>query len=252
LESQWIDIYCSRKDGEEEPLNQIKLLCFPYAGGSALTYLSWKRYFPDHIKICPVELAGRGKRIGEPFYGSVDEAIDDLFLQVQSTINDIPYALFGHSMGTILTYEFVRRLRKAQLREPLHAFFSGRFPPSIGLDTENHRLPDEKFIGCIRQFGIMGEEVLNNQELMSIVLPIIRADYRMVELYKHIDEGFRLDCPITVFSGKTDSSVKWDDLQMWKECTTKTCTFHEFDGGHFFIHEWKASIAQLIVETFPK
>lgn len=233
-------------------MERMKLFLFPYAGGAALTYLSWKKYFPDWIELCPVELAGRGKRMGEPFYDSVDAALDDVFPKLQTGINDGPYAVYGHSMGTILGYEFIRRIRMNRLPEPVHAFFSGRYPPFIHCDSQNYLLSDAEFVQCIHQFGSLSEQILTNRELMALILPIIRADYRMVELYRKTADGFALNCPITVLNGDADQNVTREKIKRWQECTWSTCTFHEFPGGHFFINPFKAQVAKIIEDTLAE
>lgn len=230
-------------------MEKIKLFCFPYAGSSAQTYLSWKKYFRDSIELCPVELAGRGKRMGDPFYDSIDLAVDDVLVKLRDRIKNGPYALYGHSMGTILGYELARRIRINHLPEPIHAFFSGRFPPLNHCKTQDHLLPDAEFIRCIGEFGNIGAEMLKNRELMALFLPIIRADFRMVELYRPPADGFKLDCPLTLINGAADPNAKREEVQGWEAFTSKGCTFYEYPGGHFFINEFKAEIAQIINQT---
>lgn len=66
-----------------EQLMRIKLFCLPYGGGSAYSYLKWKSNLADLIELCPVELAGRGKRFHEPYYSNIDEAVDDVYKQIE-------------------------------------------------------------------------------------------------------------------------------------------------------------------------
>ena len=47
-------------------VKRLRLLCLPCAGASATMYLRWKRHLPAWIEIYPVELPGRGERLGEP------------------------------------------------------------------------------------------------------------------------------------------------------------------------------------------
>ena len=57
-------------------MTKIKLFCFPYGGGSAAVYYDWKQYLNENIELYAVELAARGRRIHEPNYNSVDDAVD--------------------------------------------------------------------------------------------------------------------------------------------------------------------------------
>ncbi|GAE87116.1 thioesterase II family protein [Acetivibrio straminisolvens] len=233
-------------------MNKIKLFCFPYAGGSSAAYIGWKKYLSDKIELRPLDLAGRGRRINEPLYNSIEEVIEDIFPRIQNELCDSPYCIFGHSMGSILAYELVRKARMLKLREPEHVFFSGRMPPFIISKTQNHLLSDSEFIKLLEEFGGMNNEILSNQQLLSLFLPIIRADYRIVELYKHTDDGFKLNCDITVLNGKWDKLANPDVLGRWRECTDKSCNFFEFDGGHFFINDFKPEILNIINNTISQ
>lgn len=229
-------------------MSKTVLLCFPYAGGSSAAYLSWKRHLSGSIELCPVELAGRGRRINEPLCESIEDVIDDIFPKIKSIIGNSPYALFGHSMGSLLAYETARKIRAHGMKGPVHAFLSGRYPPFVERDTRKHLLPDNEFIQDIAALGGMNKEILKNRELMSLFLPIIRADYKMVELYKHVNDGFRFDCDLTVMNGKYDELVTENEVLRWKECTNKRCSFFEFYGGHFFINEFKERVIEIINE----
>lgn len=66
----------------------IKLLCFPYAGGTSAIYAKWKRYISKDIELCPVELAGRGKRYEAPFYNNLDEVIEDVYNIIEDDIDN--------------------------------------------------------------------------------------------------------------------------------------------------------------------
>lgn len=229
-------------------MSKTVLLCFPYAGGSSAAYLSWKKHLSGNIELYPVELPGRGRRINEPLCESIEDVVNDIFPKIKSIIVNSPYALFGHSMGSLLAYETARKIRSHGMEEPVHVFLSGRYPPFIECKTNKHLLPDNEFIQDIAALGGMNEEILNNREVMSFFLPIIRADYKMVELYKYIDDGFRFNCDITVLNGKYDELVDENEVSRWKECTNKNCSFYEFYGGHFFINEFKEEVIEIINE----
>jgi hypothetical protein len=81
---------------------KTKLFCVPFAGGSAANFVSWKKYLYSSIELKPVELSGRGKRLNEPLYKNVTEAVEDIFQRIRLELNDNRYAFFGHSLGAIL------------------------------------------------------------------------------------------------------------------------------------------------------
>ncbi|WP_010249068.1 thioesterase II family protein [Acetivibrio cellulolyticus] len=231
-------------------MEKIKLFCLPYAGGSAMSYMSWKRYLDKRIELKPIELSGRGKRFVEPLYGDAKDAVDDIYNRISGELDGTAYAIYGHSMGTILTYELIRAIIGKNGQEPLHVFFSGRYPPFAEVEDENvYMLPDREFMAKISSLGGTNQEVLENKELLDLFLPVLRADYKLVETYKHNGSILKLNCDISVLSGKYDDYVEGKSVERWQECTNKNCKFYEFDDGHFFINKCKEGVIAVINKT---
>lgn len=215
-----------------------------------MVYTRWKKHLHSMIDLHPVELAGRGKRYSVSFYNTFEDAVDDVYNSIKNELDGSPYALFGHSMGSLLAYELYCRIREIKYREPMHLFFSGRYPPHINKNGKIlHILPDNEFMGEILKFGGTPQEVMENQELMNIFIPILKADYRILETHKNIPLGMVFDNDITVLYGKEDTDVARIDVEEWEKYTSKRCYFYDFDGGHFFINDESVSIANIINNT---
>jgi len=152
-------------------MKKIKLFCFPYAGGLAHSYNKLKRYLGDNIEQVPIEYAGHGRRIKEPFYEDMSKAVSDTFNFVCNNIDDEHYSFFGHSMGGLIAYETCHKLIEAKYKEPLHLFISGRLPPHIKKESDNiSHLPDKEFIEEILKIGGTPKEVFENQDLINMLL----------------------------------------------------------------------------------
>ena len=96
---------------------RLRLYCFPYAGAGSSIYRPWWKEISPGIQICSVQLPGRGGRFTEPRYTSVQPLVQALTDSLWP-LPDLPVALFGHSMGALLAFEFARELRRRR-REPL-------------------------------------------------------------------------------------------------------------------------------------
>lgn len=229
---------------------KIKLFCLPFAGGSATVYQRWARHLDSSIELCPVELAGRGKRFSELFYDDFDAAVQDLYQTIVRQLNrGEPFAFFGHSMGSLLTYALVHKLKSNGYQEPMHIFFSGRYPPHIMKDRDTHLLPDEEFKKEIFKFGGTSKEIMENPELQSLFLPILRADYKVINTYTHQPQKGKLNCSISILNGTEDFEVINYSIDEWKDYTLGDCQFYQFDGGHFFINDKVKEITELINNT---
>ena len=228
------------------PQARLRLFCFAYAGGGPAIFRSWPDLLPAAIEVCAVQQPGKGAQINAPPYTQFTVLIDDLAAALAPYI-DRPFALFGHSMGALLGYELARALRRQRQIEPAHLFVSGHAAPHLPSEEEAlHRLNDAEFIEKIREFEGTPDEVFQNDELMQIFLPILRADFTLCETYQFVN-GSPLNCPLTVFGGKQDRKVSDDRLEAWRMHTLGPFRVQMFPGSHFFINQTKVSLLQAIV-----
>jgi medium-chain acyl-[acyl-carrier-protein] hydrolase len=212
-----------------------RLFCFPYAGGSASTYLNWADALPAGVELCAVQLPGRGERRAEPSYDRL-EALVERLVEVLAPYLTVPFAFFGHSMGGVVSFELARSLRRLGLRQPAGLFVSARRAPGCpAREPPLHDLPDDEFVAEVRRLNGTPDELLRNPDLMKLVMPSLRADFAICETHVHLPEA-PLGCPIHVFGGDSDPYVDRADLMGWREHTDAACTVRVFAGDHFFIH----------------
>jgi medium-chain acyl-[acyl-carrier-protein] hydrolase len=231
-------------------MSKIKLFCFPYAGGSAVIYNQWKQYLDPEIELIPIELAGRGKRIQESLYTDVPAVIDDVYGIVSKMINGVPFALFGHSMGGMISYQLYQKIREKGERSPVHVFFSGRSAPHVKRTDEKkyHLLEEVEFKKEVINLGGTPPEFFDHPELLEVFLPLLKNDFRLAEANTHNGEIHPLECNISIFLGK-DEDLTTEQCDGWKKHTEKLCSIHYFEGGHFFLHEKTEQIVRLINNT---
>lgn len=226
-------------------MKKIKMFCFPYAGGSAAIYYKWKRY-SDDIEIIAVELSGHGKRINERFYDNFDEMIQDCYNMVKENIlPEDEYVFFGHSMGSILAYSLALKMIEEKDKAPRYLFLSGGCPPDKNMYKSIYELNDEEFIKTILQIGATKREVFENANLRKIFLPILRADFKMINTYK-FKKNKKVNCDIVLLNGKNDYAVRCSNLHHWNQFTLGTCEQYYFTGDHFYILDKEEEIMSLI------
>lgn len=225
----------------------MRLFCFPYAGGAAGIFRLWSEILPATIEICPVQLPGRGSRLREPPY-------TDLLSLVRVAAQELlpymgrPFALFGHSMGATISFELARLLRYEHHLEPVHLFVSSRPAPQLGqVRPSIYDLPDDQFLEELRTLKGTPGEVLENPELMQLILPLLRADFQMIQTYTYLPRP-PLDCPITVFGGLQDTYVKCEHLEAWREQTSGRFSLCMFDGDHFFLHMEQQRVLETLAQ----
>jgi pyochelin biosynthetic protein PchC len=219
------------------------LVCFPHAGGSAGFYFGLSRALSELTDVVAVQYPGRQDRRREPPLATVDQLADEL-AGLLVPFAGRPLRLFGHSMGATVAFEVARRLQAAG-REPAGLFVSGRRAPSTHRDERVHLLSDEDLLAEVHALNGTGSAVLDDEELLRLVLPVIRADYRAIESYR-FRAGPPLRCPVFAFTGDRDPKAAVDEVLAWRRHTTGRFTSDIFSGGHFFLNEHMPAIINTI------
>lgn len=227
----------------------ITLYCLPFAGGSSYSFLTFGSNLSANIKLVTVEPPGRGRRSRENLLYNAHAVSEDIFKSIETSITSgNRYALFGHSMGALIGYLLIRRIAEKNLPLPVYFFASGRGGPSFKDDHEQYyMLPKVEFREKLREIGGSPIEVLEHEQLMDFFEPILRADFQVVETYKHKPEN-PFNVPVSVLIGEEDK-VSIEAAKMWQDETTEPIKIHKFSGGHFFLFDHVPEICNIISEA---
>jgi len=202
-------------------------------------YREWQQSL-QHIQVIPVEYPGRGSRFSEPFA----EDIKSLATHIAHTIVETKitnFSLFGHSIGALISWEISLELQKLNYPLPQRLWISARKAPHYKPSTERRSdLDDTRLLNLLKTMGGTPDEFLNNVEFQDLLLPIIRADFKL-----HDDYAFNLEhterpllpVPIIALGGQDDEQVPYDTLSEWSLYTALAFEQFEFPGGHFYLQE---------------
>ena len=230
---------------KQEKNAYIRLFCFHYGGGSASTFRRWSKDLIDDTELVAIQLPGREERFNEPLLNNVSQVVDQLCLNFNN-YGDKPFILFGHSIGALIAFEFVRALRIKGMPQPKHLIVSGTKAPQVPLKKQPiHDLPNVKFIKELRKYNGIPDYIIEDEELISIFIPTIRADFSISETYKYTNEE-PLICPITALGGLNDDTFNLDDLLKWKKQTTSSFKSHFLTGDHFFINTSYEEVIKIV------
>lgn len=214
---------------------RLRLVCLPHAGGAASMFRDWPRWLPEDIEVIGVCYPGRQDRVTEP-------CIDDMGV-LSTAVADVlqPYAggrlaLFGHSMGASVAYEVALRLQQRTGSPAAWLFASGQLPPHRVTPRNVHLRGDDAIVEEVRRLGDpTADTVLDDPDLRELVLPAIRADFRLIGTYLP-RPATPLATPVTAYVGQDDAQVPEEGLKDWAD-TTSTGRFDHrvYPGGHFFL-----------------
>ncbi|GAA0442556.1 alpha/beta fold hydrolase [Streptomyces sp. NPDC046215] len=214
-----------------------RLVCLPHAGGSAGYFFPFSQALAGDLDVLAVQYPGRLERHHEPPLTDIGQLADHVVAALTSPAacpDDLPLALFGHSLGALVAYEVANQLQDRGT--PVQALFvSGRRAPSCPDDIKPlHAMDDEAVVAELREMDGTEDELLSDPDVLRMVLPAVRADYRAVESYRHRPRP-RLTSPVVALTGDSDPRVSLDQAAAWADHTTGPHELRVFPGGHFYL-----------------
>ncbi|WUH89147.1 alpha/beta fold hydrolase [Streptomyces sp. NBC_00433] len=222
-----------------------RLVCFPHAGGAAGFFHPFSAELRERTDVLCVQYPGRQDRCREPLLDDIAQLADGAAAALAPWRGE-RLALFGHSMGAVVAYEVARRM-EADGAGPVRLFASGRRAPSAYRDEKLHLASDDALLADIRALDGTPPEVLADEEVLRMSLPVLRSDYRAVETYRH-PQGPPLGCPVTVLTGDSDPRVTDEEARAWTRHTAASCEVRTYTGGHFFLSDRWPEIGSLVLD----
>ncbi|MFN3325485.1 MAG: thioesterase domain-containing protein [Bryobacteraceae bacterium] len=215
---------------------RFRLFCFPNAGGGAAVFRTWSERLPETIELRAARLPGRESRIGEPPITRMQPLIDTIAQAIQPLL-DLPCVFFGHSMGAGVAFELTRQLRREGHPLPVALLVAGARAPQLRTEGPTGSDPsDAELLADLKRLDGIPKVVLENQELLSLLLPALRADIALYRHYVYTAEP-PLNLPIRAYCGREDPNLEPQHLEAWRSQTTAGFCTRQFPGGHFFLHD---------------
>ncbi|CAM2010468.1 thioesterase II family protein [Acanthopleuribacter pedis] len=229
-------------------MNQpMTLLAFPFAGGNRFSYREIIDQLPGDIHVHAFDYPGHGSRFKERPLDDLAAVTDDALAQVQAYLKP-PYALFGHSMGAQVAFLLMHRILALGLPAPRKLIVTGRKAPEHWHREEHiHGLSKDAFFAKVEALGGLPPAFLANPELRDLFEPILRADFKAIELFPTNRGPYPVNLPIISITG-TEEAMTDDEIQHWQHETTKPLVVHRIEGGHFFLFKQRAPFCQLLAD----
>ena len=213
-----------------------RVYCFPNAGGGASIYARLNR--DTLLNLIPVQPPGRENRLQEPAFTNITALVEAASDALIATSDGRAYSLLGHSLGAIVAFEVAHRLIALGHRPPESLWVVSMKPPEeVRVDPKLPKMSDEDFVATVgHRYEGIPESVRDNNELLKLLLPTLRADISVLASYLFRAHG-PLSCPIFACTGDADSMVAATDIESWSHYTTGEFQAETFAGGHFFLKE---------------
>lgn len=218
-----------------------------FAGGDANSYNFLTPYL-SNFRLFPIELPGRGKRINEPFLNTFEEAAQDAYVQVVSKITSSKIVIYGHSMGASLALR-VTSMLETRYNIEVCLIVSGSRGPCLSDKPFKHLLNNKDLILELIKLGGLPDEFVRNEDLQNFYLPILRSDFRLIELSDPC-HFMSVRAPIKVIMGDKENEV--DKILDWQRFSSSKIHCDILEGDHFFIYKEAKGIAKIINDWYDK
>ncbi|OLF09833.1 hypothetical protein BLA60_18885 [Actinophytocola xinjiangensis] len=218
-----------------------RLFCFHSAGGAASAYQGWAEPLSDGVEVVAVQLPGRENRFTEPPHDRMAPLVEEL-TEVLEPLLDLPFAFFGHSMGARVAFCLAHALGDAG---PGRLFVAGSPAPSLRVPVPAWNGSDAGLARYLADLGGTPPQVLADPELLSLLLPTLRADLTVVATWDHPDPA-PLACDLHALSGRLDPYAPPARMAAWARETSATFTLDPLPGGHFFVRTELSPVLDIV------
>jgi surfactin synthase thioesterase subunit len=224
----------------------LPLLVFPHAGAGASAYREFSKVLSEKFSVIVFQYPGRQDRAAEALLGTLPEIAAGAFGEFSTSDHNrgVPIVAFGHSMGAMVAFEFVR-IAEAQGIDVRQLNVSATVAPSHAAAKPSHPTDDEELLNHLLALEGTDSDVFANRELMRLTLPVVKADFKAFDAYS-CAEDVKVAAPIHAMGGDQDPYVTLGDLYGWGK-HTDTVKVTMFDGGHFYLNQHVEAISELLM-----
>ncbi|GMV31588.1 MAG: thioesterase [Rhodanobacteraceae bacterium] len=224
-----------------------KIIAFPYAGGSPYAFRDWGPLLEPQYELWALQLPGRAGRFLESCLDDMDAVVAEIMTELPRLVAGADFSFFGHSNGALVAYASAHQLERRGAPLPRHVFLSGKKPPN-GPPRRDSELCDAELVRFLTELGGMPQEVVANDELIELCLPMIRADLKVGESFR-VPAQRPLSIPVSVLGGANDNDTTVEVLEGWRAFCRHITRIELLPGDHFFLTRHSDYIAGLMKES---
>mmetsp|Transcript_31618 Transcript_31618/g.94159 ORF Transcript_31618/g.94159 Transcript_31618/m.94159 type:complete len:391 (+) Transcript_31618:16-1188(+) len=227
---------------------KFRVFCFHNAGSAESNYSAKGTPFTDwvvgmgDVEFLSLQYPGRENMLKERRHTNFDTLCPLLLSIIYDKVADgVPYVIWGHSVGTWVSFELLMLIRQVGLPAPKAALLNGFPAPHFPVDQwpwhQNRKLDDaqmreETLLWDKEHFTGLGAMVFR-EEQWDMYEPIMRADFRLFDEYRFKHGGApKFDFPLHCWHMEGEHYNKPEMIQLWGDWTTAPFDFQTLPMGH--------------------
>merc|ERR1719387_815451 len=248
---------------------KYRVLCFHNAGSAESNYSAKKTPFTDWVleagcvEFIALQYPGRENSQKEPRHTNPETLASVLLSAVYDKIVDgVPYFVWGHSVGTWVSFEFLMLTRKIGLPMPkavfLNAFPAPHMPPEKRpwnrcRQLDEAGLKKELLMWDKAWFEGGGALVFRDELWATQFGPTMKADFCLFDEYRFNHNGApKFNFPMHCWHFEDEHYNKPEMIEMWKDWAGDKFDFRVIPGmGHltcFYVKEQKEKFFKDVVD----
>lgn len=224
------------------------------AGGSSFTMKGIHDYLQkEHYSVYSIDLPGHGACMNKNLLYDFDTAVGYISRMIKNIMENIDeeFCIIGHSMGGLLAYAVEHRIEHNYDLQAKKIYILASTSPNCyacRFIKNPREISDVDLVSQVSKLGGIPESVLNSKELLGILIPILKADFMLLNSYQpRKKEGNEVFSDIVVMIGDSDKIITGKEIEGWKEYTfgdyKKIC----FKGNHFFYQQNEEIVCKELV-----
>ncbi|TWV55558.1 thioesterase [Streptomyces misionensis] len=212
----------------------LRLYCMPPAGMSAPYFQAFIPYLPATVSVHALQLPGRGRATGTPVHTDPHRLGQLLAERIRQGDNGHPYAVFGHSVGSLIAYETVKCVMRQGHRPPTLLALSAMAAPHHPDFTA--KAPDVLLggrEGIEKLFGRLPDHAGHDpRALINTWIPMLADLLLALQFPPH--QGPPLDTQLALYGGADDPVISPEALAGWNDISGQPATPRLFPGTHTY------------------
>ncbi|NWR56797.1 SAST synthase, partial [Bucorvus abyssinicus] len=232
----------------KRPNALCRLICFPWTGGGTSQFAQWGKLFSSSTEVLSVRLPGSDPCHTNPFAKDVTAMVNEITSALLKDWQEKPFAFFGHSFGSYISFAVALHLKEKYGLEPIHLFISGGQAPHISyriliseaflrMQSLSVRADeDEDILKYVQSLGGTSSELLQDEDMKKHLILSIKENTRVLRTlsFEKAERYIPFSCDITCFNGSEDIPY---DVEGWHDLTRGDTSFYKLPGGHFYLLE---------------
>ncbi|MFE2172366.1 thioesterase II family protein [Kitasatospora sp. NPDC059462] len=208
------------------PAAQVRLFCFPHAGGDATAFTPLARHLAPAAEVWALRPPARGGRSRDPMPAGFADLVEAVAGALAPHLGPGHRAAFyGQSFGALLAYEVARALPAD--RRPELVVVAGAPCPAEWTERESKDLDAAELL---RLTGLE-ELVRADPELVELALGGIRTDLAVSATYRYRPHA-PIGSALYALAGADDPMLATTDLTGWAAHTRGAFGHRVLPGGH--------------------